>query len=59
MADAKTKGRAISKKQSAKFERARKHLRESRAELMKKYDGEYIFDDETKTNFVLRFSTVL
>lgn len=50
------KGQQISRKQSARFEKARKHLANSRIELMKKYTGKLVHDNETDSDFELRFS---
>lgn len=53
---AKNKGKEIPKKQLAKFKKARQHLSDYRMNLMKEYTGKSIHDDETDSNFVLRFS---
>lgn len=53
---AKSKDEIISKKQSDKFKKARKDLSVYRMNLMKEFTGESIYDDETKTEFILRFS---
>lgn len=50
------KDQQISRKQSARFEKARKHLANSRIELMKKYTGKLVHDNETDSDFELRFS---
>lgn len=53
---AKRKGKAIPQKQSAKFKKARQHLSDYRMNLMKQYTGKLIHDNETDSDFVLRFS---
>ena len=53
---AKRKGKEIPEKQKAKFKKARQHLSDYRMNLMKEYTGKSIYDDETDSNFVLRFS---
>lgn len=53
---AKTEGKEISKKQQAGFKKTRQHLSDYRTKLMKEYTGKSIYDDETESNFVLRFS---
>ena len=53
---AKRKGKEIPQKQSAKFKKARQHLSDYRMNLMKQYTGKLIYDNETDSNFVLRFS---
>lgn len=50
------KDQQISRKQSARFEKARKHLANGRIELMKKYTGKLVHDNETDSDFELRFS---
>lgn len=50
------KDQQISRKQSARFEKARKHLANNRIELMKKYTGKLVHDNETDSDFELRFS---
>lgn len=50
------KGQQISRKQSVRFEKARKHLANNRIELMKKYTGKLVHDNETDSDFELRFS---
>jgi DNA-directed RNA polymerase subunit RPC12/RpoP len=52
----KRKGREIPIKQSAKFKKARQHLSDYRMNLMKQYTGKLIHDNETDSDFVLRFS---
>lgn len=52
----KCKGKQISKEQSEKFKKARKNLMESRTVLMKEYTGKLIHDNETDSDFILRFS---
>lgn len=53
---AKRKGKTISEKQQAKFKKARENLSNYRIYLMKSYTGKSFYDDETDSNFVLRFS---
>lgn len=53
---AKSKGKEISKKQLAKFKKARLDLSNYRIKLMKQHTGKSIYDGETDSNFVLRFS---
>lgn len=53
---AKRKGKQISKEQSEKFKKTRKNLTESRMILMREYTGKLIHDNETDSDFVLRFS---
>lgn len=52
----KRKGKEIPQKQSAKFKKARQHLSDYRMNLMKQYTGKLIHDNETDSDFVLRFS---
>ena len=52
----KQKGKEISKKQSAKFKKARQHLSDYRIKLMKEYTGKLIRNNETESEFILRFS---
>lgn len=52
----KKKGESISQKQSAKFKKARQYLSDYRMNLMKQYTGKLIYDNETDSDFVLRFS---
>ena len=52
----KQKGKEISKKQSVKFKKARQHLSDYRINLMKEYTGKLIRNNETDSEFVLRFS---
>lgn len=52
----KRKGKEIPIKQSAKFKKARQHLSDYRMNLMKQYTGKLIHDNETDSDFVLRFS---
>lgn len=49
-------GKEISQKQLADFKKARQDLSDYRINLMKKYTGKSIYDDETDSDFVLRFS---
>lgn len=53
---AKKNDKEISQKQSTKFKKARQHLSEYRIELMKQYTGKLIHDNDTDSDFVLRFS---
>lgn len=53
---AKNKGKEIPQKQLAKFKKARQHLSDYRMKLMKEYTGKSIHNDETESDFVLRFS---
>lgn len=50
------KGKSIPQKQSAKFKKARQHLSDYRMNLMKQYTDKLIHDNETDSDFVLRFS---
>lgn len=52
----KRKGKEISEKQSAKFKKARQHLSDYRMKLMKEYTGKLIRNNETESDFELRFS---
>ncbi len=52
----KRKGENISKKQSAKFKKARQNLSAYRMNLMKKYTGKLIRSNETESYSELRFS---
>lgn len=56
LAAKRQKGKIISKKQSDKFKKARQHLSDYRMNLMKEYTGKLVHDNETETEFVLRFS---
>lgn len=56
LAVAKKKEKEIPQKQSAKFNKSRKHLSDYRMKLMKQYTGKLIHNDETDSDFVLRFS---
>lgn len=53
---AKSKGKEIPQKQLVKFKKARQHLSDYRMKLMKEYTGKSIHNDETDSDFVLRFS---
>lgn len=53
---AKKKGKDIPQKQSAKFKKARQNLSDYRMNLMKEYTGKLIHDNETDSDFELRFS---
>ena len=52
----KHRGEEIPEKQSAKFKKARQHLSDYRIKLMKEYTGKLIRNNETESDFVLRFS---
>lgn len=56
LAVAKKKGKEIPQKQSAKFKKARQNLSDYRMNLMKEYTGKLLHDNETDSDFVLRFS---
>lgn len=56
LAAVKQKGKAIPKKQSGKFKKARQNLSDYRMALMKEFTGEWIKDPETGCGFELRFS---
>lgn len=56
LAAAKKKGKEIPQKQSAKFKKARQYLSDYRINLMKEYTGKLIHDNETDSDFELRFS---
>lgn len=56
LSKAKLKNKEILQKQSVKFKNARKNLSDYRMSLMKEYTGKSIHDDETDSDFVLRFS---
>lgn len=56
LAVAKKKGKDIPQKQSAKFKKARQNLSDYRMNLMKEYTGKLLHDNETDSDFVLRFS---
>lgn len=51
----KKKGKDIPQKQSAKFKKDRQHLSDYRMNLMKEYTGKLIHDNETDSDFELRF----
>ena len=53
---AKNKGKEIPQKQLVKFKKARQYLSDYRMKLMKEYTGKSIHNDETDSDFVLRFS---
>ena len=53
---AKQKGKEIPRKQLAKFKKARQYLSVYRTNLMKEYTGKLIHNDETESDFMLRFS---
>ena len=53
---AKKKEEKIPEKQLVKFKKARQDLSDCRIKLMKDYTGKSIYDNETNSNFVLRFS---
>lgn len=56
LAVAKKKEKEIPQKQSAKFNKSRQHLSDYRMKLMKQYTGKSIHNDETDSDFILRFS---
>lgn len=56
LAVAKKKGKDIPQKQSAKFKKARQHLSDYRMKLMKEYTGKLVHNNETDSDFELRFS---
>ena len=56
LAALKKKGKEIPQKQSAKFKKARQNLSDYRMNLMKEYTGKLLHDNETDSDFVLRFS---
>ncbi len=53
---AKRKGKEIPQKQSAKFKKTRQYLSDYRINLMKQYTGKLLHDNETDSDFTLRFS---
>lgn len=56
LAVARSKGKHIQQKQSDKFRKNKEHLANYRMELMKQYTGSFLHDEETDTEFELRFS---
>lgn len=56
LATAKKAGKEIPRKQLAKFKKARQNLSDYRMNLMKEYTGKLLHDNETDSDFVLRFS---
>lgn len=52
----KKQDKEIPQKQSAKFKKARQNLSDYRMNLMKEYTGKLLHDNETDSDFVLRFS---
>ncbi len=56
LAAAKKRGKDIPQKQSAKFKKARQYLSDYRMKLMKEYTGKLVHDNETDSDFELRFS---
>ena len=52
----KKQGKEITRKQSAKFKKARQNLSDYRMDLMKEYTGKLLHDNGTDSDFVLRFS---
>ena len=52
----KKKGKEIPQEQSAKFKKARQNLSNYRMNLMKEYTGKLLHDNETDSDFELRFS---
>lgn len=55
LAIAKKKGKEVSKKQLAKFKKARQDLSDYRINLMREYSGKFVHDAEISTTFELRF----
>ena len=56
LAAEKKKGKEIPQKQSAKFKKARQNLSDYRMNLVKEYTGKLLHDNETDSDFELRFS---
>lgn len=56
MASKKKNGKEIPRKQSDKYKKLTKRLRELRENLMKEYNGVMLHDDESGTDFIVRFS---
>lgn len=56
LAVSKKKGKEIPQKQSAKFKKARQNLSDYRMGLMKAFTGKLLHDNETDSDFELRFS---
>ena len=56
LAALKKKGKEIPQKQSEKFKKARQNLSDYRMNLMKEYTGKLLHDNETDSDFELRFS---
>lgn len=56
LAAKRTKDKSIPKSQSDKYKKQTKYLRSCRMNLMKEFTGVILHDDETDTNFELRFS---
>ena len=52
----KKQDKEIPQKQSAKFKKARQNLSDYRMNLMKEYTGKLLHDNETDSDFELRFS---
>lgn len=52
----KKQDKDIPQKQSAKFKKARQNLSDYRTNLMKEYTGKLLHDNETDSDFELRFS---
>lgn len=52
----KHKGKEVPKNQSDKFKKARQDLSDYRMKLMKEYTGKLIRNNETESDFELRFS---
>jgi hypothetical protein len=52
----KKKDKEIPQKQSAKFKKARQNLSDYRMNLMKEYTDKLLHNNETDSDFVLRFS---
>lgn len=56
LAAAKKEGKEIPQKQSVKFKKARQNLSDYRMNLMREYTDKLVHDNETDSDFVLRFS---
>lgn len=50
--------KSISEKQSARFKKARQYLYDYRINLMKQFTGALVHDNETDSDFELRFSMI-
>ena len=56
LATKKKQGKEVPQKQSAKFNKTRKYLSNYRMNLMKEYVNKIVHDEETNSDFILRFS---